>query len=99
MFFAPWLGLWTPFTASSTTDATIVYPGIRLRLFASITASLTPLAVGTPSDASPPDRGRSAPIFTTAPPAEPLGALPEHPARLTEMSVTTATTETYRAML
>src|ERR1700687_5936390 len=97
MFFAPWLGLWTPCTSSSTTDSTIVYPGIRLRLFASMTASLTPLAVGTPSDASPPETGKSAPILTTdPPPVWPLGALPEHPARLSEVSVVTATIETHR---
>src|SRR5579872_364269 len=77
MFFAPWAGSWTPFTASSFSDSEKWY--IPPILFASSIAMITPLLVGTPFGASPPDIGRSTPTFTSVIPAAPAGRRPTPP--------------------
>src|SRR5579872_5791262 len=106
MFLTPWLGECTPLTASSVMLASKVKPGTIWLLFASMIASLTPLAVGTPSDASPPDNGRSTPILITVPPEEPLVFWafwvfepPEHDARSAPLKPAAAAAKSQRVTM
>src|SRR6266576_6536759 len=60
MFWAPFCGSWTPLTASSRLETSIVKPSTVVCVW---TAYLTPFRVGIPSEASAPDSGRSTPIL------------------------------------
>src|SRR2546421_6270535 len=75
-FWAPFCGSWTPLTASSRLETSIVKPSTVPAVW---TAYLTPFRVGIPSDASAPDSGRSTPIlmvplFVEPPPVVPQAA-------------------------
>src|SRR5437660_1497792 len=70
-FCAPFCGSWTPLTASSRLETSIVKPSTVPAVW---TAYLTPFRVGIPSDASAPDSGRSTPILMV-----PLLAVPPPP--------------------
>jgi hypothetical protein len=74
MLVAPCVGSWTPFTASSWTLMSRVYPPTPPLAFCCAMASFTPFAVGTPLAVSPPLIGSSVPIFSV--PFEPAAALP-----------------------
>src|ERR1700680_2964786 len=71
MFFAPCAGSCTPLTASPSTSAASVKPGMSLLSLACLMASCAPYCVGTPIEASAPDTGRSMPILMTLPAAPP----------------------------
>src|SRR5438876_1726107 len=82
-FWAPFCGSWTPLTASSRLETSIVKPSTVPAVW---TAYLTPFRVGIPSEASAPDSGRSTPILIV-----PLLAVPPPPLVPQAASATLAT--------